>query len=170
MKERFVETGVLVIGTGGAGLRAAIEAQNSGVEVMIVSKGGFPSGCTAVAMGGMLAAFDRVDSADRHFEDTVRGGDCLKNRSLVRLLVDHAAERARDLEQYGTGFEKQDDRYKLFPYTGSSVSRGVLAFEPYRGGYVKGLASEVKRLGIKILEHVMITDLLKERNVRLGII
>jgi fumarate reductase (CoM/CoB) subunit A len=168
MKERLLETGVLVIGAGGAGLRAAIEAQNSGVEVMIVSKGGFPSGCTAVAMGGMLAAFDRVDSADRHFEDTVRGGDYLNKRSLVRLLVDHAAERARDLEQYGTGFEKEDDRYKLFPYTGSSVSRGVVSFEPYRGGYVKGLANEVKRLGIEILEHVMITDLLKEKNAVIG--
>jgi len=87
---------------------------------------------------------------------------------LVRLLVDHATERARDLEQYGTGFEKQGARYKLFPYTGSSVSRGVVALEPYLGGYVKGLANEVKRLGIKILEHVMITDLLKERNAVIG--
>jgi fumarate reductase (CoM/CoB) subunit A len=168
MKERLLETDVLVIGAGGAGLRAAIEAQNSGVEVMIVSKGGFPSGCTAVAMGGMLAAFNREDSANRHFEDTIRGGDYINNQSLVRLLVDHATERARDLEQYGTGFEKQGARYKLFPYTGSSVSRGVVALEPYLGGYVKGLANEVKRLGIKILEHVMITDLLKGKGAAIG--
>ena len=103
IKERFLETDVLVIGAGGAGLRAAIEAQNVGAKVLIVSKGDFPSGCiTAIAMGGMLAAFDEQDSPDRHFEDTLRGGDYLNNPRLVRLLVDRAADRAKDIERYGT--------------------------------------------------------------------
>jgi fumarate reductase (CoM/CoB) subunit A len=168
MKERSLRTEVLVVGSGGAGLRAAIEAKKIGADVLIVSKGGFPSGCTAVAMGGMLAAFDREDSADRHFDDTVRGGNQLNNRNLVRLLVDHAVERARDLERYGTDFEKRGEKYRLFPYTGSSVPRGVVALEPYRGGYIKGLVKEVRRLGISVVEHVMITDLLKERDTIVG--
>jgi fumarate reductase (CoM/CoB) subunit A len=168
MKERFLQADVLVIGSGGAGLRAAIEANNTGADVLIVSKGGFPSGCTAVAMGGMLASFDREDSADRHFDDTIRGGNHLNNRNLVRLLVDHAVERARDLERYGTDFEKRGENYRLFPYTGSSVPRGVLALDPYRGGYIKGLVKEVRRLGITVVEHVMITDLLKEKGEVIG--
>ncbi len=168
MRERFLGTDVLVMGSGGAGLRAAIEAKNVGADVLIVSKGGFPSGCTAVSMGGMLAAFDREDSADLHFDDTVRGGNHLNNRNLVRLLVDHAVERARDLERYGTDFEKRGKKYRLFPYTGSSVPRGFVALEPYRGGYIKGLVEEVRRLGITIVEHVMITDLLKERDTIVG--
>ena len=162
IRERLLQTDVLIIGAGGAGLRAGIEAKNAGVEVLIVSKGGLPSGCTAVAMGGMLAAFDENDSPKRHFEDTVRGGDYLNNENLVGLLVEHAVERTRDLERFGTEFERQDDRYRLFPYTGSSIPRGVVALEPYRGGYIKGLVREVGRLGIPVLEHVMVTDLLKE--------
>jgi fumarate reductase (CoM/CoB) subunit A len=168
MKERILRTDVLVIGAGGTGLRAAIEARGVGAEVMIVSKGDFPSGCTTIAMGVMLAAFDREDSANQHFEDTVHGGSYLNDQKLVKLLADHAAERTRDLEQYGTGFEKRGENFKLFSFTGSSVPRGVAAFEPYRGGYIKGLVSEVKRLGMTVLESVMIIDLLKENDAIVG--
>lgn len=169
MKDRLLQADVLIVGSGGAGLRAAIEAKNVGADVLIVSKGGFPSGCTAIAMGGMLAAFDREDSTDRHFDDTLRGGNNLNNRKLVRLLVDHAVERARDLERYGTDFERRDEKYRLFPYTGSSVPRGLVALEPYRGGYIKGLVKEVRRLGITVVDHVMITDLLKEKGAVIGV-
>jgi len=167
--EKFLETDVLVIGAGGAGLRAAIEAKKIGAQVLVVSKGGFPSGCiTAIAMGAMLAALDKQDSPDRHFDDTLRGGNYLNNPTLVRLLVDHAAERAKDLEQYGTKFDKQDNNYKLFPFTGSSVPRGVVASERYQGGYFKGLVKEVKRLGITVLDNVMVADLVKEKATIVG--
>lgn len=73
MKERLLETGVPVIGAGGTGLRAAIEAESLGARVLVVLKRSFPAGCTAIAMGGMLAAFDEKDSTGLHFEDTVRG-------------------------------------------------------------------------------------------------
>ena len=170
IKERLSETDVLVIGTGGAGLRAAIEARHMSAEVLIVSKGDFPSGCTTVAMGGMLAAFDERDSPHLHFEDTIRGGNGLNNPKLVKLLVSHARERVRDLEQYGTKFDKQDEDYKLFPYTGSSIPRAVVALERYQGGYIKGLVKEVKRLGISVLDHVMVTDLVTEKNAVVGAI
>jgi len=168
IKERLLETGVLVIGAGGAGLRAAIEAQNVGAKVLIVSKGDFPSGCTTVAMGAMSAAFAKQDSADRHFRDTIRAGCYLNNQKLVRILVNHAPERVKDLERYRTEFEKEGECYKPFPFTGNSVPRGVLALEPYHGGYIKGLIEEVKRLGIDFLSHVMITDLIKEKNAVVG--
>jgi len=167
-RKRFLETDVLIVGAGGAGLRAAIEAKNKGVDVAVVSKGVFPSGCTTRAMGGMSAAFDERDGVDQHFKDTVEGGNHLNNPKLVRLLVSRACERAQDLERYGTHFEKEGGRFKLFPYTGSSIPRAVLADEPYQGGYIRGLVNEVKRLGIHTLEHLMITDLIKDAGTVIG--
>ncbi|MFC1941436.1 FAD-dependent oxidoreductase [Chloroflexota bacterium] len=168
IKGSSLETDVLVIGTGGAGLRAAIEASNSGARVLIVSKGDFPSGCTSISMGGMLAAFDKEDSIDCHFQDTLHAGEYLNDQKLVRLLVTQARETTRDLEQFGTEFIKKDDHYKPFPLTGSSVPRGIVTREPYHGGYVKGLVKEVEKLGIHTLPNVMIVDLLKEKNVVVG--
>ncbi|MGE5253633.1 MAG: FAD-dependent oxidoreductase [Planctomycetaceae bacterium] len=166
--KRFLQTDVLIVGAGGAGLRAAIEAKNRGVDVTVVSKGGFPSGCTPRSMGGMSAPFDERDSVGRHFKDTIEGGHHLSDPKLVRLLVDRACERALDLERYGTRFEKEGGRVKLFPYTGSSIPRGVLAEDPYQGGYIRGLVNEIKRLGIHTLGQVMITDFIKDRGAVIG--
>ena len=165
------ETDVLIVGAGGAGVRAAIEAHAKGAKALVVSKGKFPSGCvTATAMGGMLAPFDREDSVERHIEDTLRGGEYLNNQSLVRILVQQAKQRALDLDRYGTEFDKADGSYILFPYTGSSVARGVLAGDCYRGGFFKGLVKEAERLGIEVLDEVMVTDILKDGDVVTGAI
>jgi len=168
-KLNYVKTDVLIIGAGGAGLRAAIEAHNMGVKVLVVSKGKFPSGCvTATAMGAMLAPFDRQDSIERHVDDTLRGGSYLNDPGLVQILVSNAKQRALDLERYGTDFDRSDGKYELFPYTGSSVPRGVLAGDRYRGGFFKGLVKEAAILGIDIHDEIMVTDLLKEGNAVVG--
>ena len=164
-----LDTDVLVIGAGGAGLRAAIEAHTAGVDVLVVSKGDFPAGCsTARAMGVMLAPFDAADSADRHFDDTVRGGFYLNNPRLVRLLVEEAEKRVEDIDRFGTDFDRIDGRYSLFPLTGSSVARGVIAGDRYRGGFFRGLVTEAERRGIRILDHVMIIDLLLHQGAVIG--
>lgn len=161
--QKRLKTDVLIIGAGGAGMRAAIEAHTLGAKVLVVSKGEFPSGCvTATAMGAMLAPFDRQDSVERHIEDTLRGGHFLNDQRLVRLLVHQATQRALDLDRYGTEFDKADGSYALFPYTGSSVPRGVLAGDRYRGGFFKGLVNEARRLGIEVLDEVMVTELLRQ--------
>lgn len=172
IKEKHLKADVLVIGAGGAGLRAAIEAEGKGVDVLVVSKGKFPNGCiTAIAMGAMLAHFNPSDSAQLHFEDTLKGGAHLNDRKLARLLVDNAADRAKDLETYGTEFDKEKGGYKLFPFTGSSVARGVLANHRYKGGFFKGLVKETKkRDGIAVIDNVMITDLIQEKNGVVGAI
>jgi fumarate reductase (CoM/CoB) subunit A len=110
----------------------------------------------------MLAPFDRQDSVERHIEDTLRGGHYLNDRRLVDILVRHATERTLDLDRYGTEFDKTDGGYALFPYTGSTIPRGVLAGDRYRGGFFKGLVKEAQRLGIDVLDEIMMTDILKE--------
>lgn len=169
LRLKHLEADVLIIGAGGAGLRAAIEAHNMGAKILVVSKGKFPSGCvTATAMGAMLAPFDRQDSIERHVDDTLRGGSYLNDPALVQILVSHAKQRALDLDRYGTDFDRSDGQYQLFPYTGSSVPRGVLAGDRYRGGFLKGLVKEVARLGVDIRDEIMITDLLKEGDAVVG--
>ena len=68
LKKWALSTDVLVIGAGGAGVRAAIEACNLGAKILVVSKGDYPSGCiTALAMGAMSGAFDTKDSRNSHY-------------------------------------------------------------------------------------------------------
>jgi fumarate reductase (CoM/CoB) subunit A len=168
-KLNCVSADVLVIGAGGAGLRAAIEAHNLGAKILVVSKGAFPTGCvTATAMGAMLAPFDRQDSIECHMDDTLRGGSYMNDPTLVQILVSHAKQRAFDLERYGTDFDRSDGQYELFPTGSSSVPRGVLAGDRYRGGFFKGLVKEAARLGIDIRDEIMVTDLLKEGDAVVG--
>ncbi len=94
MEKEIHECDVLVIGSGGAGCRAAIEARKYNLDVIIVSKGlSFKSGCTTLAEGGYNAAFgyvDSEDSVDSHFQDTMKGGAYLNDMELVEILVNEA--------------------------------------------------------------------------------
>lgn len=104
------EVDVLVIGTGGAGLRAAVAAHEKGAKTLLVSKTlAGKAGCTVMAEGGYNAAirtFDPKDSPQSHFEDTINSGAGLSNPELVRILVDEAPERVQDLERYGALFSR----------------------------------------------------------------
>ena len=83
MEIKTITTDVLIIGSGGAGCRAAIEVSNQGKEALIVSKGlTFRSGCTGMAEGGYNAVFktvDKDDSIDAHIHDTLMGGSYLND-------------------------------------------------------------------------------------------
>jgi fumarate reductase (CoM/CoB) subunit A len=158
----ILDTDVLVIGSGAAGLRAAIESQKNGAKTTIVCKGGFPSGCTPLAMGAMQAAFDSRDSPNIHLKDTIIGGRYINDQLLVKRMVAGALKAAKDLEDFGTTFEKQDGNYKLLSFGGYSYPRAILACEPYAGGFIKGLVKKVRELGIEVVEKTMITRLLIE--------
>ena len=112
MERDIHECDVLIIGSGGAGCRAAIEARKFNLDVKIVSKGlSFKSGCTTLAEGGYNAAFgyvDSEDSVDAHFQDTLKGGAYLNDMELVRILVNEAQDRLIELESYGAIFDRQD--------------------------------------------------------------
>ena len=114
MSERFEthEHDVLVIGAGGAGLRAAIEALAQGVSVGVVSKSLLGKAHTVMAEGGIAAAMCNVDSADGwkpHFRDTMRGGKMLNNWRMAQLHAQEAPERVTELEKWGAIFDRTAD-------------------------------------------------------------
>src|SRR4051812_22068008 len=103
---------VVVIGAGGAGLRAAIEARLAGKRTAIISKSLFGKAHTVMAEGGAAAAMGNVNSKDNwmvHFRDTMRGGKFLNNFRMAELHAKEAPERIWELETYGALFDRTKD-------------------------------------------------------------
>jgi len=106
------EHDVLVIGAGGAGLRAAIEASAAGVSVGVVCKSLLGKAHTVMAEGGVAAALSNVDDRDSwrvHFADTMRGGQYMNNPRMAELHAREAPERVRELESWGALFDRTKD-------------------------------------------------------------
>jgi succinate dehydrogenase / fumarate reductase flavoprotein subunit len=107
-----LEYDVLIIGAGGAGLRAAIEASASGVKVGLVCKSLLGKAHTVMAEGGMAAAMGNVDDRDNwrvHFADTMRGGQYVNNWRMAELHAREAPERVHELEAWGAVFDRTKD-------------------------------------------------------------
>ena len=106
------EHDVLVIGAGGAGLRAAIEASTAGVSVGLVCKSLLGKAHTVMAEGGMAASLGNVDDRDAwsvHFADTMRGGQYMSNARMAELHAKEAPDRVRELEAWGAVFDRTPD-------------------------------------------------------------
>ncbi len=106
------EHDVLVIGAGGAGLRAAIEASAGGVSVGLVCKSLLGKAHTVMAEGGIAAALANVDERDNwrvHFADTMRGGQYVNNWRMAQLHAQEAPARVRELEAWGAVFDRTPD-------------------------------------------------------------
>ncbi len=106
------EYDVLVIGAGGAGLRAAIAAREQGMRTAIVCKSLFGKAHTVMAEGGAAAAMGNVNSRDNwqvHFRDTMRGGKFLNNYRMAELHAKEAPDRVWELETYGALFDRTKD-------------------------------------------------------------
>src|SRR2546430_15919033 len=102
----------LVIGAGGAGLRAAIEASAAGASVGLVCKSLLGKAHTVMAEGGVAAALANVDDRDGwkvHFADTMRGGQYLNNWRMAELHAQEAPDRVRELEAWGAMFDRTRD-------------------------------------------------------------
>src|SRR5512134_2397458 len=103
---------VLIIGAGGAGLRAAIEASNAGASVGLICKSLLGKAHTVMAEGGMAAAMGHNDERDNwrvHFADTMRGGQYLNNWRMAELHAQEAPARVRELEAWGALFDRTKD-------------------------------------------------------------
>ncbi len=109
---KTIEHDVVVIGAGGAGLRAAIEASSRGLDTGIVCKSLLGKAHTVMAEGGMAAALGNVDSRDNwkiHFRDTIRGSKFLASWRMAELHAKNAPTRVRELESWGAVFDRTKD-------------------------------------------------------------
>src|SRR6478752_2098119 len=108
-----LQTDVLILGSGGAGLFAALHAQaaNASLSITIAVKGLLGKcGCTRMVQGGYNAALNSGDSVERHFMDTIEGGKWLPHQELAWTLVSTAVERVRELEnEIGCFFDRNPD-------------------------------------------------------------
>lgn len=103
---------VLVIGSGGAGLRAAIEAASAGASVAVICRSLLGKAHTVMAEGGVAAALANVDDRDNwkvHFADTMRGGQYLNNWRMAELHARESPDRVKELEAWGAIFDRTDD-------------------------------------------------------------
>src|SRR5712691_1415799 len=118
---------VLIIGAGGAGLRAAVEAAASGASVGLVCKSLLGKAHTVMAEGGIAAAMAHVDERDNwqvHFRDTMVGGKLLNNPRMAELHAKEAPDRVRELELWGAVFDRtRDGRILQRPFGGHTYSR-----------------------------------------------
>src|SRR5437867_5778090 len=106
------EHDVLVIGAGGAGLRAAIECSNRGMNTGLMCKSLLGKAHTVMAEGGVAAALGNVDRRDNwqvHFRDTMRGGKCLSQWRMAELHARESPDRVRELEEWGAVFDRTKD-------------------------------------------------------------
>ncbi len=141
----LVRSDVLIIGAGGAGLRAAIAAADSKVDVVVVAKQSIGlSGITMVAMGG-FSAYLRTpdDSAGLHFKEIVESGKYLSDQNVIEPLVSDGLERVLDLEKYGVKFQKEGAEYWRLLIPGTSVPRFLFL----KGGGRRLVASLTKIAG-----------------------
>ena len=155
---------VLVIGAGGAGLRAAIEAAERGASVGLVCKSLLGKAHTVMAEGGVAAAMAHVDERDNwqvHFRDTMVGGKLLNNPRMAELHAKEAPDRVRELELWGAVFDRtRDGRILQRPFGGHTYSR--LAHVGDRTGLemIRTLQDRAVAAGIKVYMECTITHLL----------
>jgi len=159
---------VLVIGAGGAGLRAAIEAAAAGVSVGLICKSLLGKAHTVMAEGGMAAALGHNDDRDNwkvHFADTMRGGQYVNNWRMAELHAKEAPDRVRELEAWGAVFDRTPDgRINQRNFGGHRYPR--LAHVGDRTGLelIRTLQDHTVYLGVTVhMEHTVV-DLLRNDN------
>jgi succinate dehydrogenase / fumarate reductase, flavoprotein subunit len=162
------EHDVLVIGAGGAGLRAAIEALAQGVSVGVVSKSLLGKAHTVMAEGGIAAAMANVDSADGwkpHFRDTMRGGKMLNNWRMAQLHAQEAPERVRELEHWGAIFDRTADGNILQRAFGGHTYKRLCHVGDRTGlEMIRTLQDRGVQLGFDVYMECTIVRLLKDDN------
>jgi succinate dehydrogenase / fumarate reductase flavoprotein subunit len=160
------EHDVLVIGAGGAGLRAAIEALAQGARVGVVCKSLLGKAHTVMAEGGLAAAMANVDKADdwrTHFRDTMRGGKLLNNWRMAQLHAQEAPDRVRELEQWGALFDRTADGEILQRAFGGHTYKRLCHVGDRTGlEMIRTLQDRGVQMGFDVYMECTITKLLKD--------
>src|SRR6266516_4281202 len=158
-----IDTDILIIGSGGSGLRAAIAASEKGAKVLIIAKELLKDAHTGWAMGGLNVALKAPATPQLHFEDTIKGGWFINNYKLARIFSEEMPDRIHDLERYGVKFDRLPDG-TYFTWAGGKQSAPLnLCAGDYTGReMMRGLLLEVHRLNIPFLENYYVAKLIKQ--------
>jgi succinate dehydrogenase / fumarate reductase flavoprotein subunit len=160
------EHDVLVIGAGGAGLRAAIEALAQGVSVGVVCKSLLGKAHTVMAEGGIAAAMANVDPADNwrtHFRDTMRGGKMLNNWRMAQLHAQESPARIHELEQWGALFDRTEDGQILQRAFGGHTFRRLCHVGDRTGlEMIRTLQDRGVNMGFDVYMECTVVQLLKD--------
>ena len=169
LADDVVDCHVLVIGSGGAGVRAAIEASQYGDTVLvsktIVGKGG----CTTMAEGGYNAVMREADSCGIHKEDTLKGGAYLNDPELVQILANEAPLRMGDLIKWGAVFDvTETDEIAQRPFGGQRFPRTCYAGDRTGHEMMTTLVERLDGTKVSLMQEYTVIDLLKDGDVVCG--
>jgi len=154
---------VLVIGSGGAGVRAAIEASGYGKTILLSKTLAGKGGCTPMAEGGYNAVLREQDSCEIHYGDTMKGGSYLNDPELVRILVAEAPERMEDLLRWGAVFDVTDCcEVAQRPFGGQSFPRTCYAGDRTGHEMMVTLIERLASTDVKVISEVTVLDLVVE--------
>jgi len=170
--EKILATSVLVIGTGGSGLRAAIELAESGVDVLAVGKRPKADAHTSLAAGGInaaLATMDPDDTWQQHAADTLQESYLLANPHTVQIVTEGAARGIEDLERYGMPFAREESGAISQRFFGAHTFRRTAFAGDYTGLEIqRTLINRAAQLEIPIIDTLYITRLLVRDNAVFG--
>ena len=161
--DHVTECHVLVIGSGGAGCRAALEASQYGETVLLSRTLTGKGGCTIMAEGGYNAVLAEDDSTGLHFEDTMRGGAYLNDPDLAEILVTESPDRFRDLAAWGSVFDVEGDCVPAQrPFGGQQFNRTCYAGDRSGHEMIATLTEQIRNAPIEQIQETAAIDLLMD--------
>ncbi|MFW9786788.1 MAG: FAD-binding protein [Candidatus Thorarchaeota archaeon] len=164
MDYKTIMCDVLVVGAGGAGCRAAIEASKHNLDVIMLSKELLGKAHTAMAEGGYNVSLGNVDPDDNpetHFKDTIVGGNYLNNQKLAEILVRDAPQRIFDLEDMGAVFDRTPEgKIAQRPFGKQSWRRTAYASDRTGSEIMVTLTEGVRKTSVRVFDEVFATKLL----------
>ena len=160
---------LVVVGSGIAGLYAALQAREHGASVLVVTKGSMEEASTRYAQGGIAAAVGPEDSPEDHLRDTIEAGAGLVDEAAARILVFEAADRIADLVRYGVRFDSTNGEMSLGREAAHSAARIVHARGDATGLEIELSLSALARREVTILEHTFATRIVVEGGRAVGI-
>jgi succinate dehydrogenase flavoprotein subunit len=170
--ERRLATAVLVIGTGGSGLRAAIQLAERGTDVLVVGKRPSTDAHTTLAAGGINAALGTMDPEDswqQHAADTLKESYFLADPATVRIVTEGAARGIADLERWGMPFAREADGRISQRYFGAHTFRRTAFAGDYTGLEIqRTLVNRARQLDVPIIDTLYVTRILTRDGVVFG--
>ena len=168
-KQSIRSCDVLIIGSGSAGLRAAIEAHDAGASILIISKSTKGDPHTVLARGGINAALGTMDPEDNwmvHAADTLREGVFLADYERVEILCKNAPDAVNELVNWGARFHREKDGRLTQRFFGAHTYRRTVFYGDWTGNeIIRVLMDQIQQRKIEIIDNVYITKLLKSDDV-----